>query len=98
MRWYFGPMSSPVRRAYDRPMVLVWGILFLGTVLTLLAVYAHTGMGTFEFYALLVAGAVNLFGGAVVAVLAVGDRQLDPTGYWDDEIDRPADPSIHLGR
>ena len=55
-------------------MVLIWATLFLGTILTLIATFSFSGAATFNFFALLIAGATVLFGGAIAALLAVVDR------------------------
>ena len=57
-------------------MVLIWATLFLGTLLTLIATFSFSGAVTFNFFALLIAGATALFGGAIAALLAVVDRDV----------------------
>ena len=59
---------------YSSVMVLVWAILFLGTILTLIVIFSFSGEATFRFFALLTVGATALFGGAIAALLAVVDR------------------------
>ena len=57
-------------------MVLIWATLFLGTILTLIATFSFSSAVTFNFFALLTAGATLLFGGAIAALLAVVDRDV----------------------
>ena len=78
---------------YPSLMVLVWAILFLATILTLIATFSYSGEAAFRFFALLTAGATALFGGAIAALLAVVDRDV-PYG----ESQAPEGESAAAGR